>query len=449
MMDAEEPNQPPIVSRSAFLENDGTPVVSCKGMDHAYEELFHCNKESLVLKPKKAIEYVRFIEFLKDNGFSYAGTVFYGYMSERWVHMEHRCLVSLITFIGVRHEILNTKMKAMFHLDKYMDAAETDTTFGGYTISANTACFQQNHDGEDAFGLILRDKFPLNYSNSRYFKDYKAGIYELIDRTTVPKSLSGHFNISLKKEDQEFNAKLIAFYASLDEEAEDDLNKKKFLMIRQDNYGLSTTDAAYKFMPVKDDRFDLYYGKQFPYEKITKFVTEDDTDNLMLLHGDPGTGKSNFLKHLCDRAKKDVIYIPPNMVSVLSAPTFVDFMLKNKNSILLIEDAEEILSKDRNSATNNLLGMTDGFLKDAMNMKIICTFNKSIGDVDDALLRKGRLYLEYGFKKLSSEETNALGDFLELNIPASTDRMTLAEIFNFHHQNTDQGINHRRKIGFN
>jgi hypothetical protein len=219
----------------------------------------------------------------------------------------------------------------------------------------------------------------------------------------------------------------------------------KFYLIAQNQNGLFTQKTKFKSIPIKDNRYDLFYGEKFPHEKMKKFINED-TENLMLLHGDPGTGKSNYIKHIITNSKKKVIYIAPSMLSVISSPQFVTFMMSNKDSILLIEDAEEVLSIQRNSATNNLLGLTDGFLKDSLGLKVIATFNCDIGQIDPALMRKGRMFLEYKFSELTVEECGKLADFLNIDRPI-TEPMTLAEFFNVednHIENSFEG----RKIGF-
>lgn len=222
-------------------------------------------------------------------------------------------------------------------------------------------------------------------------------------------------------------------------------NTDKFYMIAQNNNGLYTQKTTFKSIPIKGDRFDLFYGENFPHKKMAAFINED-TDNLMLLHGDPGTGKSNYIKHIITNCEKKVIYIPPSMLSVLSTPGFVSFVMDNKDSILLIEDAEEVLSTDRNSATNNLLGLTDGFLKDALNLKIICTFNCDIGKIDPALMRKGRMYFEYKFDVLTVKEGQALADYMKLDRVIDKP-MTLADIFN-KEENSVKNSFETRTIGF-
>lgn len=222
-------------------------------------------------------------------------------------------------------------------------------------------------------------------------------------------------------------------------------DESKFYMIAQNNRGLFSQRTNFKSIPIKDERFDMFYGKDFPHEKLKKFVTEE-TENLMLLHGDPGTGKSNYIKHIITNSKKKVIYIPPSMLSVISTPGFISYVMENKNSIILIEDAEEVLSVDRNSATNNLLGLTDGFLKDALNLKIICTFNCPIAKIDPALMRKGRMYFEYKFDKLTVDECRELSKFLNFERHV-TEPMTLAEFF-IKEDNHIKNSFEERTIGF-
>lgn len=223
--------------------------------------------------------------------------------------------------------------------------------------------------------------------------------------------------------------------------------QKEFYMISQNSQGLTKLKTSFNDIPILDDRYDLYYGDGFPYDKMLDFVTNEETESLLMLHGLPGTGKSNFIKNLITKCAYDVIYIPPSMVSVISQPSFISFMLDNRGSVLLIEDAEEILSVDRNSGTQNILGITDGFLKDSMKMKVICTFNCELTKIDPALLRKGRLFMEYKFDKLSIAECQRLADHCDLDIEVDSE-MTLAELFNHDKVTSTENSFEERKIGF-
>ena len=100
------------------------------------------------------------------------------------------------------------------------------------------------------------------------------------------------------------------------------------------------------------------------------------------------------------------------MVYHITAPEFIPFLLNNSNSILIIEDAEPALQKRSNGkqfgAISNILNMTDGLLSDCLNISIVATFNTSSKDIDEALLRKGRLLKAYKFEKLKIPKAQIL-----------------------------------------
>jgi SpoVK/Ycf46/Vps4 family AAA+-type ATPase len=111
--------------------------------------------------------------------------------------------------------------------------------------------------------------------------------------------------------------------------------------------------------------------------------------------------------------------------------------MKHPNSILIIEDAENIIH-DRTEAAlvprqavSNLLNLSDGLLGDAMHQQIICTFNCDVQTIDPALLREGRLVIKYRFDKLSVEDARRL--CVKLGIPGNDEDiqepMSLAEIY--------------------
>ena len=84
-----------------------------------------------------------------------------------------------------------------------------------------------------------------------------------------------------------------------------------------------------------------------------------------------------------------------------------------KNSILILEDAEEVLldremEGNRNQAISNILNITNGLLNDALQIQIIATFNMNKKSIDKALLRAGRLIEEWHFDNLTVEEANKL-----------------------------------------
>ena len=205
-------------------------------------------------------------------------------------------------------------------------------------------------------------------------------------------------------------------------------SEKSFYMIAQTQHGLTKQKTSFKNIPIKNDDYSLYYGDDFPHEKILKFFDEE-SNNLMVFYGHPGCGKTNYIKNLITHCDEDVIYVPPSMVNIIAEPSFVSFMLQNQGNTLIVEDAEQILCGDRSTATTNILNLTDGFLKDSLKLKIIATMNADIRAIDDALLRKGRLHLSHHFDKLSAKEANKLAEHCGIE-HTFTEDIPLCDIFN-------------------
>ena len=148
-----------------------------------------------------------------------------------------------------------------------------------------------------------------------------------------------------------------------------------------------------------------HYNDDFVGENeiIKEFVEKDDESGLIILHGDKGTGKSTYIRHLISvNPEKKFVYIPANLVSILSQPNFSTFLMTLQNHVIILEDCEEAI-KDRKAngtpaAVSLLLNLTDGLLSDGLGLKFICTFNDDVKNIDSALLRKGRLISKYEFK---------------------------------------------------
>ncbi len=186
------------------------------------------------------------------------------------------------------------------------------------------------------------------------------------------------------------------------------------------------------------------------HTKIKNDLTNTNK-GLVLLHGIAGSGKTNYIKWLTSQIpEKDFIFIPNNMIQVLTDPDFINLLLDKKNSVIVLEDcenyiAERSLSNTQGDGVASILNITDGLLSDVLECQFICTFNAKITEIDHALLRKGRLIAEYHFDKLSVERCNAYLKSVEKNFEVDKP-YSLAEIV---HINEEEFISQKRKhIGF-
>lgn len=170
---------------------------------------------------------------------------------------------------------------------------------------------------------------------------------------------------------------------------------------------------------------------------------------LILLHGKSGTGKTTYIRYLISVVKKKVIFLPPDLAASITGPHLLSILTNNPGSILVVEDAENIISDRENdgaSPVSALLNISDGLLSDSLNIQIICSFNTDISKVDNALLRKGRLISRYEFKELEVPKAQALSDKLGFKSEIKSP-LTLTAIYNQEETGFEQ-IKTRMNIGF-
>ena len=169
-----------------------------------------------------------------------------------------------------------------------------------------------------------------------------------------------------------------------------------------------------------------------------------------MLHGKPGTGKTTYIRNLTKLINKEIIFLPNNMVDMLATPEFVPFMMKHPDSVLIIEDAEKVVmnrnGNGNEAAVSNLLNLSDGILGDCLKTQIVATFNTERQLIDKALLRKGRLIVEYKFDNLSLDKTIKLFKSLKIGYKP-TESMPLSDIYNYE-DNLGLEVNKPNKIGF-
>ena len=218
------------------------------------------------------------------------------------------------------------------------------------------------------------------------------------------------------------------------------------------DFGIAAVDAGGS---IYTNYYDYYtvdvnvkdnYNDDLPYEKMINILKEDGESALMLFYGEPGTGKSTMIKHFIGKlSSREFVFVDGALLANVQQDRLMSYFLENQDTIFIFEDCEKILldrDHNYNPTMSILLNLTDGIISDVLNIKIICTFNTSLRNIDKALLRKGRLTMKYEFKKLAKEKAQKLLPNEEIK-----EDMSLADIYNYYDEN-DYSKKETKKIGF-
>lgn len=351
--------------------------------------------------------YIKVFEYLTSNGW----TIAWNSSSYRTKEME--------------------RFTQIFFLNK---------AFPGYMIEMWPDWSLESTKKKKNYKKIVFQNFPGSLAPNKHYK-MTEGDSMKVDTLTVftPARNSSFWN-------SEPVETLIKFLESIETPRKKEDAEVSIIVTRNGSYDIksfSLSEANTSF-----DYPDLHYGDGFEefHNTLIKRL-DDDTKGLVLFHGDPGTGKTQYIRHLLKElcgADKAVLYSPPAVSASLAEPAMINFisdwiMAEHRDCILLIEDAEPLLESrsggadGRSTGISNLLNITDGILNDILGLMVIATFNIEIDKIDSALLRPGRLIGRKEFKRMNELQVHKLAKALNIEEPqidSSKYPITLAEFYN-------------------
>lgn len=224
---------------------------------------------------------------------------------------------------------------------------------------------------------------------------------------------------------------------------------KYIYLVQQDTGGIVNTKQEVKRQNTLDITDNYNEDVLESHEIIVKHLNKKNTSGIILLHGEPGTGKTSYIRYLLENINKKLILINRHVAMELDGPHFTKFLINScEDSVFLIEDAEELLisrNDQRNSAVSTLLNLSDGLLGDCLNINLICTFNAPKKSIDSAILRKGRLVQLVDFAPLTIDKANNLANKLGTGKTYS-EPTKLTDVYNFKEKEVE--FNKVNKVGF-
>lgn len=151
------------------------------------------------------------------------------------------------------------------------------------------------------------------------------------------------------------------------------------------NFGQAGLEYSPIFNSKKVDKnFQNYYNDSV-LKKINKSIKKlkKSPKGITVIYGDRGSGKTSLINHYCNKVRTKRFYFLPLslMETAVINLDLRNFLKTNKESVLIIDDADILLSDSNftklNLFTHNLLQLVDGLDSDDLGLNVILIFNVS------------------------------------------------------------------------
>ncbi|GAA2703885.1 DUF5925 domain-containing protein [Actinoplanes palleronii] len=173
-------------------------------------------------------------------------------------------------------------------------------------------------------------------------------------------------------------------------------------------------------------------------ERLMAVDASNVTGRLLLLHGEPGTGKTTALRALAQQWRSwcqvDCVLDPERLFGdpayLMSVALGSGEEDEPKWRLLMLEDCDELISGDAKASAgqslSRLLNLTDGLLGQGRNALIAITTNEDLSSLHPAVVRPGRCLASIEVGRLPYQE--AVG-WLGTSTGIGPDGATLAELY--------------------
>lgn len=176
---------------------------------------------------------------------------------------------------------------------------------------------------------------------------------------------------------------------------------------------------------------------------IAELRRESPIGRLAIIYGEPGSGKTYLIRGLLNEIPDAIfVLIPSHLVEDLAGPQLVPMLIRARSLagtdnpiVLVIEDADKALvprEKGSLAAISSLLNVSDGILGHTLNLRVVCTTNAALEDIDPALKRAGRLSLQLNIGLLPIEKCKEVYErLMDGNTAVFSEPLPLAEVYRF------------------
>jgi len=207
--------------------------------------------------------------------------------------------------------------------------------------------------------------------------------------------------------------------------------------------GIEIAEVGLAGQDWEEDNYNEEVIEDFKFA-VAELQREEPIGRLLLIDGDPGTGKTFFIRGLIHEVLDAIfVLVPSHMVEDLAGPELVPMLIRarslagsDKPIVLVIEDADKALvprgdQEGSLTAISALLNVSDGILGHTLNLRIVCTTNAKIDEIDSALKRPGRLSRQIHVGLLSAEKAAEVYNRLMGTEVTFEGPQSLAEVYRF------------------
>lgn len=274
-----------------------------------------------------------------------------------------------------------------------------------------------NNDGEDLYGNEVQYEGGNNVS--------VAKLEVMGDEVLCAKFITGF----LKKLEEAQRAEKLSLVKWI--YSAGNYNKSKVFQVKKE------WEISEKFYPWIKDHLNELSVEQNSLKAYYEAYLKSNSQ-ILVMFGDPGTGKTSFLRDMICEMNLNA-FISYDLKVLTSDATFVDYLTSDIFDVIVIEDADDLLTSTRgehNKVISKILNVSDGLIKLPKKKLIFTTNLKDVNEIDSAVYRLGRCFDVLNFRSLTVEEAKEAAEFVGVDLESKRHKRgtdiesyTLADIF--------------------